>query len=190
MNPPDVFQKQRGGRRRAAEPPTTDDAELRAWFAGNLPDDWFVEPPTVSFDRDEIVVTGVVAQPKVDGDVDVAAAAAAARIDSFRESTRERRMAVAQRAQQTFVRTVSWAVKCGDVERSFTSASVPVMTRLPMQERALLDTLIAAGVARTRSEALAWCVRLVADNESDWVSRLREAMTAVNEVREDGPASR
>jgi hypothetical protein len=189
MNSPDNSQRQRGGRRRTAEPPTTNNAELRAWFSGNLPDDWFVAPPTVAFDRDEILVTGVVAEPKVDDDVD-AAAASTARIDSFRESTREHRMAIAQRAQQTFVRTVSWAVTCGEVEGSFTRASVPVMTRLPMEERALLDTLIAAGVARTRSEALAWCVRLVADNESDWLGRLREAMTAVNEVRQEGPASR
>jgi len=189
MTPPTDSHRRRGGRRRTAEPPATDEAELRAWFAGNLPDDWFTTPVSVSFDRDEILVTGTLAEPKTDGDVD-ADAAAGARIDSFRESTREQRMAIAERAQSTFVRTVSWAASCGDVVGSFTRASVPVMTRLPMEDRVLLDTLVAAGVARSRSDALAWCVRLVAENEADWVGKLRDAMTAVNEVREEGPSSR
>ena len=35
------------------------------------------------------------------------------------------------------------------------------MTRLRMPERRVLDTLVDAGVARSRSHALAWCVRLV-----------------------------
>ena len=64
------------------------------------------------------------------------------------------------------------------------------MTRLLMEERQLLDTLIQAGVARSRSEALGWTVRLVAENESEWISKLREAMTEVDEVRKQGPASR
>lgn len=179
----------RGGRRRAPEPPATDTAELSAWFAGHLPDDWFTDPVHITHDRDEILVIGDLATPKIDDETD-AAAAAAARIDAFRESTREARMAIADRAQHTFVRKVSWGATCGDVTRSFTRANVPVMTRLPMGERAVLDTLIDAGVARSRSEALAWCVRLVADNEQEWIDRLREAMTTVNDVRDDGPSSR
>ena len=181
--------RRRRGRRRSAEPPHTDIAELKAWFAGNLPDDWFTEPASVAFDRDEILVTGRLAPPKTDDDVDPDAAALA-RIGAFREATREDRMAIADRAQQTFGRTVSWAAACGDVERSYTRANVPTMTRLGMEDRAILDTLIDAGVARSRSEALAWCVRLVAENESDWLGRLREAMEAVNEVRDEGPDSR
>jgi hypothetical protein len=63
------------------------------------------------------------------------------------------------------------------------------MTRLRMSERAVLDTLVDAGVARSRSEALAWCVRLVGKNEEAWIDRLREALVSVEQVRAEGPAS-
>ena len=41
----------------------------------------------------------------------------------------------------------------------------------------------------SRSEALAWCVRLVADHEADWIAELREATDAISAVRERGPSS-
>lgn len=179
----------RGRGRRQSAPPTTTTEELRAWFAGSLPDDWFVEPVDVVFDRDEIVVTGTLAAPKVQ-DGDDTSLAAEARIASFREDTREQRIAVALRAEQQFERRVSWAVSCGDDHRSFTRASVPVMSRLHLEDRQILDTLIDAGVARSRSEAMAWCVRLVADNEASWLDELREAMTDLEATREKGPSSR
>ena len=65
--------------------------------------------------------------------------------------------------------------------------SVPVMTRLRQPERSVLDTLVDAGVARSRSDALAWCVRLVGEHTEDWLGQLREAMTAVERVRAEGP---
>ena len=57
------------------------------------------------------------------------------------------------------------------------------------QERIVLDTLVEAGVARSRAEALAWCVRLVGENADDWLGRLREAMTEVQRVRDEGPGA-
>jgi hypothetical protein len=63
------------------------------------------------------------------------------------------------------------------------------MTRLRMPERAVLDTLVDAGVARSRSHALAWCVRLVAEKQDEWLKDLREALTHVEKVRSEGPAS-
>lgn len=177
------------GRGRQVEPPTTTTEELRAWFAGNLPDDWFSEPVSVVFDRDEIIVTGDIAAPKIEKG-DNATIANAARIQAFRENTREDRIAVASRAEQTFLRKVSWTVTCGDEAGDFTVANVPVMTRLGMEHRQLLDTLIDAGVARSRSEALAWTVQLVAENESEWLGKLREAMTEVEALRNEGPSSR
>lgn len=104
--------------------------------------------------------------------------------------TRDDRIAIAARAEATFQRKVSWAVICGEEQVSYTSANVPVMTRLQMDERRLLDTLISAGIARSRSEALSWTVRLVADNEAEWIGRLRDAMSEVDEVRNQGPQSR
>lgn len=177
------------GRGRQVEPPTTSIQELNAWFAGNLPDDWFTGPVSVDFDRDEIIVDGDLAVPTTGDETDIALAAQA-RIEAFRENTREDRIGVAARAEATFLRKVSWTVTCGTESAAYTVASVPVMTRLHMDDRRLLDTLIDAGVARSRSEALAWTVRLVADNEAEWIGQLRDAMTEVEELRKQGPASR
>ena len=177
------------GRGRQVEPPATSEQELRSWFAGNLPDDWYLEPVSIEFDRDEIVVTGQLATPKIDKDDD-ATVANRARIQAFRENTRDDRIGIAARAEATFLRKVSWTVTCGDEDAAFTIANVPVMTRLQMEDRQVLDTLIDAGIARSRSEALAWTVRLVGDNEAEWIGKLRDAMTEVEAVRNQGPASR
>ncbi len=176
-------------RRHQSDAPTITTEETRAWFAGQIPDDWFTEPVDVVHDRDEIIVTGTLAAPAIqDGDdVDVAARA---RASAFREETREQRIRIAERAEAALRRKVSWVVRVGDQTVEYTTANVPVMTRLTMPERQVLDTLIAAGLARSRSEALAWCVRLVADNESDWIDRLRTAMEDLESVRDEGPASR
>jgi hypothetical protein len=116
-----------------------------------------------------------------------AAAARAGRIARFREETREQRMAVADAAQARYGRSVAWGAACGDVREVFTNLSVPVMTRLRQPERLVLDTLVDAGVARSRSEALAWAVRLVAQHADEWLGELRAAMASVEEVRARGP---
>ena len=115
------------------------------------------------------------------------AAARVARIDRFREETRDERVQVAREAERRFRRKVAWGARCGDETRVFTTLSLPVMTRLRMPERAILDTLVAGGVARSRSDALAWCVRLVGMHQGDWIHGLREALVKVDEVRKKGP---
>ena len=171
-----------------AERPACAPDEVAGWFAGRLPDDWFVAPLDVRVDRDEILVTGTVATPTSAPDGEEAAAvAAASRIDDFREETRGRRMQVAEVAQHRWRRHVSWAVRCGEVEERFTTASVPVMTRLRIDDRATLDTLIDAGVARSRAEAMAWCVAQVGQHQDEWLGRLRDAMTEVERIRSEGP---
>jgi hypothetical protein len=168
----------------------TDD-ELTGWFAGRIPDDLFAAPPTITGDRDEILIVGTVPEPELPADANDAARSAArsARITRFREDTRERRIGVASEAERLFGRKVSWGARCGDVEEHFTTLGVPVMTRLRLGDRAVLDTLIDAGVARSRSEALAWCVRLVSRHQDEWIKSLREALTAVEKVRSEGPTS-
>lgn len=164
-------------------------SELQGWFAGRLPDGWFTEPPEVAVDREEILVVGTLAEPAFGADADDAARGAgrAARIQGFRDDTRERRMRIADEAEHKFGQKVAWGAACGDHRVVFTNLSVPVMTRLRMSERRVLDTLVDAGVARSRSDALAWCVRLVRDHESEWIDQLREALKHVHNVRADGP---
>jgi hypothetical protein len=175
-----------GGRGRGAEAsPPVDRNEVAGWFAGRLPDGWFTGPPEITVDRDEIVVIGTLAEPEAgEGD---AAAARAGRISRFREETREQRMAIADAAQERYGRSVAWGAAVGDAREVFTNVSVPVMTRLRQPERLVLDTLVDAGVARSRSEALVWAVRLVGRHAEDWLGELRAAMASVEEVRARGP---
>ena len=170
--------------------PTSPD-ELQGWFAGRIPADWFGGAPTVDADRDEILVVGTLAEPELPADAssDAVAAARASRIAGFREDTRGQRMAIADEAQRRFDRKVSWGVRVGDHQALFTHVAAPVMTRLRQPQRQVLDTLVDAGVARSRADALAWCVRLVGQHEDDWLGELREAMSSVADVRAKGPAA-
>ena len=162
---------------------------LTAWFAGRLPDDWFTEPAEVRADREEILVVGRVGEPPYPEGADTAARTAAqqARIERFREETRGERMQIADDAERRTGRKVAWGAQCGDERVLFTNLAVPVMTRLRMPERQVLDTLVGAGVARSRSDALAWCVRLVRDHQGDWIKQLQDALVAVREARAAGP---
>ena len=171
---------------RGATHPVTD---APAWFAGRIPDGWFTQAPSVVFDGDEIVVVGSIADVTLDAGASDAdrATARAARVSRFREDTREERIRIAREAEHRFDRKVSWGVQAGDRLEHFTVLAAPVMTRLRMSERSVLDTLIDSGVARSRSEALAWCVKLVARHQEDWLKDLRHAMSAVERVRGEGP---
>jgi hypothetical protein len=178
----------RGGGWQQADLPPADDAP--AWFAGRLPDDWFTGAPEVTVDREEIIVVGEL--PPLEGDqLDEPArsAAEAGRISRFREQTRDERIEIARQAEHRYGRKVAWGAQAGGTRQLFTTLSAPVMTRLRQQERKVLDTLVDAGVARSRSEALAWCVRLVGEHAEDWLRELREAMAAVDRLRAQGPDS-
>jgi hypothetical protein len=161
--------------------------EIKGWVAGRIPQDWFEGAPEVTVDREEILVVGTLKQAKVEGNDDAQKAAAAGRIKQYREDTREKRMAISNEAERRFERPISWGVKYGDKTFLFTHLSIPVMTRLRQKERMVLDSLVDAGVARSRSEAVAWCVRLVEEHEGDWLKELREAMSKVAQVRSGGP---
>jgi hypothetical protein len=163
---------------------------VRGWFTGRLPEDWFTGPVDVVVDREEVTVVGTLGAPSAGEDASDAerAAAVEGRVRGFREDTRDRRIAIAREAEHRFGRKVAWGVECDGQRSLFTHLSVPVMTRLRQPERQVLDTLVEAGVARSRSEALAWAVRLVGQHTDDWLRELREAMEAVRAVRDRGPA--
>jgi hypothetical protein len=183
--------------------------QIRGWFTGRLPDAWFTAAPEILVDREEITVIGQL--PTAAASAGRAGAGAAAEAEAttvsegserseaeaeamalgrarrFREETRDARIEVAREAEHAFGRKVSWGVVCDGRKVMFTTLSVPVMTRLRQSERRLLDTLVDAGVARSRSDALAWCVRLVGEHEDSWLSDLREALRHVEQVRAEGP---
>jgi hypothetical protein len=163
--------------------------KLRGWFSGRLPADWFEEAPVVTVDREEVSVVGVLAPPEVAEDASEAerSGAIAGHVQRFREDSRDQRIAIAREAEHRFGRKISWGVECGGTTEMFTTLSVPVMTRLRQPERRVLDTLVEAGVARSRSDALAWCVRLVGKNADEWLGELREALQHVERARAGGP---
>jgi hypothetical protein len=173
--------------------------EIQAWFAGRLPDDWFTEPAEVIADREEISVVGTLPAPETVGKggegeeggedaTEAIRAAAEGRIRRFREQTRDQRIEIAREAEQRFRRKVAWGAQCAGYDEMFTTLSVPVMTRLRQSERRVLDTLVDAGVARSRSDALAWCVRLTGEHADTWLAELRDALRRVEEVRSQGPS--
>jgi hypothetical protein len=177
---------------------TNEDLErVRGWFAGRLPEEWQVEAPEVTVDREEITVIltvadlpeGAVAEDASEAERDEARAG---RVSAFREDTRRKRMSIADEAQRRYERKVSWGVRLAgipDQTALFTHVSAPVMTRLRQPQRQVLDTLVDAGVARSRADALAWCVRLVGQHQDDWLAELRAAMESVADVRAKGPAA-
>ncbi|WP_405494994.1 hypothetical protein [Streptomyces sp. NBC_00096] len=152
---------------------TEQNEQLRSWFAERLPVDIYESLLSVTVDREEITVVGAVP--------------AAESVAAFRERTREQRMEVAREAEELYRRKVSWAARSGEETTLFTHLAVPVMTRLRQPERQVLDTLVAGGVARSRADALAWCVRLVGRNTDTWLTDLRESLDRVQQVRAEGP---
>jgi hypothetical protein len=179
----------RGGWQQADLPGAEDAA---AWLQGRLPDGWFTGAPDVTVDREEILVVGELTPvegefPDTEAGRADRAAAVAGRISRFRETTREERIEIARQAEHRYQRKVAWGARIGDTVELFTVASVPVMTRLRQPERIVLDTLVDSGVARSRSDALAWAVKLVGQHADEWLGELREAMARVDELRAKGP---
>ena len=161
--------------------------EVKGWVTGRLPKDWYTGAPEIRMDQDEIWVVGALPDVQATGGADAQAAARDGAVQRFRETTRDERMKIAEEARQRFGKNLAWGAKIGEQTAMFTHLAVPVMTRLRLPERELLDTLVRAGVARSRSHALAWCVRLVEKNEASWVSELKDALSKVGDVRSQGP---
>jgi len=175
-------------RHRQSDPPPAAQTEVEGWLAGRLPAQWFTAAADVVVDRDEITVIGRLSLDDIPAGVD-SAAAEAGRIKRFREETRDARIAIAQEAEARYGRSIAWGAAAGESQQLFANLAVPAMTRLRQPERLVLDTLVDAGVARSRAEALAWCVRLVGRHEDEWISALRTALDSVEQVRSSGPLS-
>lgn len=174
-----------------------DATEVKGWFKKRLPEDWYAlvegfdSQVELLVDRDEIVVIGPIedAKPADDADEDTVESARRAAVKEWREQTRDKRIEIATEAQERFGKHVSWGASVGGDRFLFTHISVPSMTRLRITERQVLDTLVDAGVASSRSEALAWCVRYAGKQEEQWLNDLKSAFESVSDVRAKGPAA-
>lgn len=160
-------------------------SEIQGWLSGRIPAEWGVSVSDLQMDEHEVLATVQLKDVEnVEGDIE---AARLGRIQQFRESTRDARIQISQEAQRKFRKVVSWGAQCGDVRQLFTHLALPVMTRLRLPEREVLDALVSSGIARSRAHALAWCVALVRQHQGDWLKELREAMESVERVRAEGP---
>ena len=159
--------------------------EIKGWLSGRMPKDWEVTVGDLQMDPQEVLVTlrlKDVENPE--GDLE---AARIGRIQQFREDTRDARITISQEAQRKYGRILSWGAECGEVRQMFTHLALPVMTRLRIAKREVLDALVASGIARSRAHALAWCVALVRQHEAEWLKELKQAMESVARVRSQAP---
>ena len=152
--------------------------ELQQWLQQQIPAALQAAPPQVRLYPDELVIVLDIAAP-----ADADASARQALIAQQRENTRGLRMQIADEVQRRSGLPVAWGMRAGDLEVLFTTRTMPVMTRLGRAEREVLDTLVAAGVADTRSSALAYTVRAFAAEHGEWLSEVREAIAEVERVR-------
>lgn len=160
-------------------------SEIQGWLSGRIPAEWEATVAALQMDEHEVLLTLRLKDVEnVEGDLE---AARLGRIQQFRESTRDARIQISQEAQRKFTKVISWGAECGDTRQLFTHLALPVMTRLRLSEREVLDALVSAGIARSRAHALAWCVALVRQHQGDWLQELREAMESVERVRAEGP---
>ena len=143
------------------------------WFIERLPAEWLASPPEIEVDSDEILIV-LPLSPRADtGD--------------FRDRTRSARIKLAQQAEETFGRTVSWGTVRDGSRRLYTTLRSVVAAPVAMPDRKVLDTLVSAGVASDRSDALAWCIRLVGQHEADWLRDLRDATADSGDARVERP---
>jgi hypothetical protein len=157
------------------------DRDLQSWVAQQLPPIVNHRPPEVRQYTDELVLVLHVAPPAAsEGEPSEAIQELTARL---RNETRALRMKIAGELERTLGLPVAWGMRVGDLETLFTTRTVPVMTRLGRAERDVLDTLVAAGVADTRSSALAYTVRAFAAEHGAWLAEVREAIAEVDRVR-------
>lgn len=161
--------------------------DLQRWLHERLPADLLADAPEISVYDDEIVIVlPINADPypaAAEHDPEAQRQAVLDQIAQRREETRAHRIRLAREIQKSFGLPVAWGMRQGQIRVLFTSRTVPVMTRLGRSERDVLDTLVAAGVAETRSAALAYVVRAFAIEHADWLVEVRQVIEQVEQVR-------
>ncbi|HNP72692.1 MAG TPA: hypothetical protein PLO33_13415 [Kouleothrix sp.] len=160
-------------------------SEIAKWIQDRMPAGLLSGPPELAmYDDEAVVLLPVAPEPHIaEADPESRRAAELRQIAAHREETRVLRMRLARDLQKQLGVPVAWGMRIGASQALFTTRSAPVMTRLGRAERDVLDTLVAAGVADTRSSALAYAVRAFAAEHADWLAEVRAAIAQVDQVR-------
>lgn len=170
----------------------TNQRELKEWLLHQLPPAITSCETEVTSDEDEMLVilhldTSALGETKENERKRVEQAC----IVHYRAETKALRIQLAREIHEQYGYTVTWGMRAGKTIQFFTNNQKPVMTRLSYYERRVLDTLIAANVANTRSAALAYIVRTFAAEHQDWLDDVQEALVHVEQLRQQlRPVSR
>ncbi len=157
--------------------------DLQRWLQSRLPAALLAQPPQITLYPDEVLIILHLDAPAPDTNEELQRQNEQALIAQQREASRPLRMQIAAEIERMLRLSVAWGMRAGSTEQIFTTRTTPVMTRLGRAERDVLDTLVAAGVAETRSSALAYTVRAFAAEHADWLAEVRQAIEQVRQVR-------
>ena len=165
------------------------DAHVVAWFAGRLPDEWTAAgEPELTVDREEVTVVITIAEPELADDADGptrAEAVAGASAGSARTPRATHRDRPRGRAP---VRTKGCVGRAGRrPDRAVHSSRRPGHDPVASARTTCARHPRRAGVARSRADALAWCVRLVGQHTDDWLAKSRAAIADVERLHAEGP---
>ncbi len=139
--------------------------------------------PEIILDADELLIILNLSSETLVGEGEALKNAEQALIERQRSETRTLRIQLGRNLERTFGCAVSWGMRAGGTVQLFTPNTIAVMTRLAHTERQVLDTLIAANVANTRSAALGYIVRTFAAEHHDWLNKVQEAAKNMASLR-------
>jgi hypothetical protein len=168
---------------------SSDPDEIKSWLLEQLPSSVLASDPEINIESDELLVILHVAVDSVTGEGEARAQSERALIDRLRTETRALRIHLGRSINRTYGMIVSWGMQAGETLQRFTSnTTVPVMTRLTRTERHVLDTLIAANIANTRSTALSYIVRTFAAEHRDWLNEIQGVARHMARLRKQVPS--
>ena len=157
--------------------------ELRKWLLSQLPASVVGSDPEITIDADELLIILTLNTETLVGEGEALKNAEHALLERQRSETRALRIQLGRQLERTCGYAVSWGMRAGGTVQLFTPNTTAVMTRLTREERQVLDTLIAANVANTRSAALGYIVRTFAVEHQDWLHKAQQAAKNMASLR-------
>ena len=160
-----------------------DPQELTRWLLSQLPASVTGSDPEITLDADELLIILNLNTDSLKDGCEALKKREQELIERRRSETRKLRIQLGRQLEEISGCAVSWGMQAGGTVELFTMNTVAVMTRLSHAERQVLDTLIAANVANTRSAALAYIVRAFAIEHQEWLNQAQEAAKHMANLR-------